>query len=88
LHAHFAELRAQIEHFIINKDTIDMEYAQRTYNHEYEVRGLYVSMGNVGTKSKGHKEGKDGSINLVETIRILQRDFLSYKADNERLLKS
>jgi hypothetical protein len=36
-----------------------MEDAQRTYNHEDEVRGLYVSMGNAGTESNGHGEGKE-----------------------------
>jgi len=65
-----------------------MEYAQRTYNHEDEVRGLYVSMGNEGTESNGHREGKEESMNLVETIKSLQKYVQSYKDDNERLMKS
>jgi hypothetical protein len=65
-----------------------MEDAQRTYNHEYEVRGLYVCMGNEGTKSNRHREDKEESMNLVETIKSLKKDVKSYKVDNERLMKS
>jgi predicted RNase H-like nuclease (RuvC/YqgF family) len=65
-----------------------MEYAQINYNHEYEVRGLYVSMGNGEKKSNGHGEGKEEIMNLVETIKSLQRYVQRYKADNERLMKS
>jgi hypothetical protein len=31
-----------------------MEDEKITYNHEDEIRGLYVSMGNTWTKSNGH----------------------------------
>jgi hypothetical protein len=65
-----------------------MEYAQRDYNHEDEIRGMYVSMGNEGTNSNGHGEGKEESMNLVETIKSLQKDVQSYKVDNERLMKA
>jgi hypothetical protein len=65
-----------------------MEYAQGAYNHEYEIRGMYVNIGNEGTNSNGHGEGKEESMNLVETIKILQKDVQSYKDDNERLMKS
>jgi 50S ribosomal subunit-associated GTPase HflX len=65
-----------------------MEEAHRTYIHEAEVMGLCVSMGNVGTESNGHGEGKEESMNLVETIKSLQRDIQSYKASDERLMKS
>jgi hypothetical protein len=34
-----------------------------------------------------HGEGKEESINLVETIKSLQRYVLRYKVDNERLMK-
>jgi hypothetical protein len=40
----------QIEHNKINKKTRNMEDVHRTYNHEDEVIGLYVSMGNAGPK--------------------------------------
>jgi hypothetical protein len=69
-------------------ETRGMEDAQRTYNYEDEVRGLGVSMGNAGTKSNGHGEGKEESMNLVETIKSLQRDVQSYKVDNEKLMKA
>jgi hypothetical protein len=35
--------------------TRDMEDAQGSYNHEEEVKGLHVSMGNVETESNGHR---------------------------------
>jgi hypothetical protein len=44
-------------------------------------------MGNEGTKSNRHGEWKDKSMNLLETINSLQRDALSYKDDNERMMK-
>jgi hypothetical protein len=31
-----------------------MEDAQRTYNHEYEVRKTYEKIGDEGTDSNGH----------------------------------
>jgi hypothetical protein len=65
-----------------------MEDAQGAYNHEDEIRGMYVNMGNEGTNSNGHGEGKEESMNLVETIKSLQKDVQSYKVDNERLMKS
>jgi hypothetical protein len=65
-----------------------MEDAHRTYNHEEEVKGLYVSMGNERTESNGHKEGKEESMNLVETIKSLLKDVQSYKDDNEKLKKA
>ena len=49
---------------------------------------MYVNMGNEGTKSNGHGEGKEERMNLVETINILQKEVQSYKIDNERLMKS
>jgi 50S ribosomal subunit-associated GTPase HflX len=88
LTAHFAELKEKIDHNKSTKRSKGMEDAHRTYNHEDEVRGLYVSMGNEGTKSNGHREGKEESMNLVETIKSLQKDVQSYKDDNERLMKS
>jgi hypothetical protein len=47
-----------------------------------------VHMGNEGTKSNRHGEEKEESMNLVETIKNLQKDFQIYKVDNERLMKS
>jgi len=48
---------------------------------------MYVSMGNEYKNSNGHGEGKEESMNLVETIKSLQKDFKSYKYYNERLMK-
>jgi hypothetical protein len=64
-----------------------MDNAQRTYKYEDEVKGFGMNMGNVKTKSNRHGEGKEESMNLVETIKSLQRDVQSYKVDNERLVK-
>jgi hypothetical protein len=49
---------------------------------------MYVHMGNEGTNSNGHGEGKEESMNLVETIKSLQNDVSSYEEYNERLMKS
>jgi hypothetical protein len=51
-----------------------MEYAQRTYN--YEDEGIIFGMG-VGvaiTESIGHVEDIEESMNLMETIKSMQRD--------------
>jgi hypothetical protein len=45
-------------------------------------------LGLEGTNSNGHGGGKEEDINLVETIRKLQTDVQSHKADNERLMKA
>jgi hypothetical protein len=49
---------------------------------------MYVDMGNKGTNSNGHKEGKEKNMNLVDTINFFQKDVQSYKFDNERLMKA
>jgi hypothetical protein len=49
---------------------------------------MYVNMVNEGTNSNGHGEGKEKSLNLVETINFFQKDVQSYKVDNERLMKA
>jgi len=65
-----------------------MEYMHGIYIHEEEIRGMHVHMGNEGTNSNGHGEGKEENMNLVETIKILKNDVLSYKYDNKMLMKS
>ena len=65
-----------------------MEDVQGVYSHEEEVRGIYAHMGNEGTNSNGHGEGKEKRMNLVETIKSLQKDVQRYKVDNERLMKA
>jgi hypothetical protein len=68
--------------------TRDMKYAQGTYNHEEEVNGININLGNVEIESNGHREGKAKNIELVETMRIPKREVLSYKADNERIIRA
>jgi hypothetical protein len=46
-----------------------------------------LHMGNGGTNSNGHGEGKDENLNIVETIKKLQKDVQSHKDNNERLMK-
>jgi hypothetical protein len=50
-----------------------MEDTQGDYNHEDGIRGMDVHMGIEGTNSNGHGEGKEESMNVVETIKILQK---------------
>jgi hypothetical protein len=45
-------------------------------------------LGNEGTNSNGHGEGKDEKMNMEETIRNLQKYFQSHKVDNERIIKA
>jgi hypothetical protein len=65
-----------------------MEDTQGTYNQEGEIGGMDVHMGNKGANSIGHGEGKKENMNLVETIKNLQKDVQIHKVDNERLMKS
>jgi hypothetical protein len=65
-----------------------MGNGQGTYNYEDEGKIFGMSVGDVVTKSNGHGEGKEGSINLIETIKIMPRDVKSYKTNNERLMKA
>jgi hypothetical protein len=53
---------------------IDMDDTHGAYIHEDEIRGMDVCFGTEGTKSNGHGEGKDDNMNMVETIRNLQKD--------------
>jgi hypothetical protein len=46
-----------------------------------------VHLGIEGTNSNGHGEGRDENMNMVETIKNLQKDVQSYKYDNERFMK-
>jgi hypothetical protein len=59
-----------------------MKDVQRTYIHDDEFGGLYIDMGIHSTKSKEER------INLVETIKGLQKYVQSYKVDIEMLMKA
>ena len=41
-----------------------------------------------GTNSNGHGEERNEDMNMVETIKNLQKDVQSHKTDNERLMKA
>jgi hypothetical protein len=65
-----------------------MENTQGDYIHEYKIIGMDFHMGIEGTNSNGHGEGKDENMNMVETIKKLQKDVQTHKANNERIMKS
>jgi hypothetical protein len=46
---------------------------------------MYVNLGNEGTNSNGHGEGKEENMNLVETIKSLQKDVQSYNTRENTL---
>jgi hypothetical protein len=64
-----------------------MEEAQGTYSQEDDIRGMDVHLGIEGTNSNGHGEGRDENMNMVETIKNLQKDVQSHRDDNESLMR-
>jgi hypothetical protein len=58
-----------------------MEDTQGNYSQKDEIRVMDVHMGNEGTNSNVHGEGKEESMNLVETIKNLQKAVQSHKVD-------
>jgi len=48
-----------------------MEDAQGAYIQEDEIKGMDFHMGIKGTNSNGHRQGRDGNMNMVETIKTL-----------------
>jgi hypothetical protein len=65
-----------------------MEDAHGTYNQEDDIRGMDVHLGIEGTNSNGHGEGRDENMNMVETIKNLQKDVQRHKDDNERIMRA
>jgi hypothetical protein len=65
-----------------------MEEEKGTYNKEDDIRGMDVHLGIKGTNSNGHGDERNENMNMAETIRNLQKDVQSHKADNERFMKS
>jgi hypothetical protein len=45
-------------------------------------------LGIEGTNSNGHGEGRDENMNMVETIKNLQKDVQIYKDDNESIMRA
>jgi hypothetical protein len=81
LPAHFAELSA-IRGQNQCKKPKNMEYVQIYFIHDDEFGDLYVDLGVDSTESK------EKCINLIETIKGLQKYVQSYKVDNEMIMKS
>jgi hypothetical protein len=52
------------------------------------MRGMNVHLGIEGTNSNGHGEGRDENMNMVETIKNLQKDVQIHKDDNERIMRA
>ena len=46
-----------------------------------------VHLGMEGTNSNGHGEERNEDMNMAKTIKNLQMDVQSHKANNERLMK-
>jgi hypothetical protein len=65
-----------------------MEDAHETYSQEDEIRGMDFHLVIEGTNSNGHGEGRDENMNMVETIKNLQKDVQSHKDDNESLMRA
>jgi hypothetical protein len=59
-----------------------MEDAHRYYKHDDEFEYLYVGLGVDGTESK------EECMNLVETIKVLQKYVQSYKSNNESFVRA
>jgi hypothetical protein len=57
-----------------------MASVHRSYSLDEEMERLYTGMDVEGTKSNGHREGLEESMNLVESIKSFQKDDQSYKA--------
>jgi predicted thioesterase len=49
--------------------TTSMECSQQSYDHDEEIIGLHVNMGNVETESNGRKDRKE-----TVTMRSLHRE--------------
>jgi hypothetical protein len=47
-----------------------------------------VHLGIEGTNSNRHGEGRDENMNMVETIKSLQKDVQIHKFDNESLIRA
>jgi hypothetical protein len=71
-----------------SEKSIRMEEAQGNYSQQEERRGVDVHLGMEVTNSNGHGEERNEDMNMVETIKNLQKDVQSHKASNERLMKS
>jgi hypothetical protein len=65
-----------------------MEEGQGTYIQKDEIRGMNIHLGIEGTNSNGHEDERNDNMNMVETIKNLQKDVQSHKDDNERIMRA
>jgi hypothetical protein len=77
-----AELEVQENKFGSYIRTGVVEDSQGSYNHEEDIRGMHVNMGNVETESNGRRGGQE-----LVTIRSLHKKVQSYREDNENIIK-
>jgi hypothetical protein len=64
----------------------EMEDREGASIHDKVAKGQNISVGNVETKSNGHKD-KGEKETLIETVRSLKIEVWSYKVDNEILMR-
>jgi hypothetical protein len=57
----------------ISAESIGMEKAQENYSQEDESIWMEVHLGIEGTNSNGHGDERNKNMNMVETIKNLQR---------------
>jgi hypothetical protein len=65
-----------------------MEETWRHYSQQDESRGMNVHLDIEITNSNGHGEERDQNLNIVETIKNLQKDVQTHKVDNERIMRA
>jgi hypothetical protein len=60
-----------------------LEYVQGYYNHEKELIGLHIYMGNDVINYNGRRRRKE-----LVTTRSMQREVNIYRVDNENIMKA
>jgi hypothetical protein len=71
-----------LDHIRIRIECRGMEDTHGSYSQEDDIRVMDFHMGIKGTNSNGHGEGKEENMNMVETIKNLQKDVQSHEANN------
>jgi len=64
-----------------------MDDAQGSYIHRDEIIGLNINLGNAEIEFNGHRRRVE-PMELVETMRSLNKEVQSYREENERLIRS
>ena len=64
-----------------------MNDAQDPYEHEEDVMGENIHVGNAETKSNG-RIFQETPLDFIATMRSLRVEMQSYREDNERLVKA